>query len=66
MGKKKSFVDIMSPTAGVPIRHILFAVHGAGHATKTWDMLEDAANLSQTLNFVAKELCQLSGEVRMH
>jgi hypothetical protein len=63
MGKKKSAAEMMAPAPGVPIRHILFAVHGAGHATKTWDMLEDAANLSRTLNFVARELCQLNGEV---
>lgn len=45
------------------LKHVFFAVHGAGHATKSWDMVEDAENLSRTINEVAKNLAVLKGEV---
>ena len=46
------------------VRHVLFLVHGAGHATKTWDMLEDADKLTLTLYEVAGQLSALEGKVR--
>lgn len=69
MGKTKQSANdpqIGQATPEVALRHVLFAVHGAGHATKSWDMVEDSNNLSTTVNKVAGDMLKLSGEVSFY